>query len=130
MEVDSEIWMLVRQRCVQGLPLVIFPRADLRSSLPHPRLFLQDILDTAGQEEFSAMRDNYMRTGHGFAFVYDVTSRRTYDELDKIKTQLYRVNDRDEANPAHRLPTVLVGNKVRPVSSSLSFFFFQISKCS
>merc|ERR1711991_711156 len=27
---------------------------------------LLDILDTAGQEEYSAMRDQYMRTGEGF----------------------------------------------------------------
>ena len=28
---------------------------------------LLDILDTAGQEEYSAMRDQYMRTGQGFS---------------------------------------------------------------
>jgi hypothetical protein len=31
---------------------------------------LLDILDTAGQEEYSAMRDQYMRTGEGFLFVF------------------------------------------------------------
>lgn len=28
-----------------------------------------DILDTAGQEEYSAMQDQYMRTGQGFIMV-------------------------------------------------------------
>ena len=31
-------------------------------------LVLLDILDTAGQEEYSAMREQYMRTGEGFLF--------------------------------------------------------------
>ena len=30
---------------------------------------LLDILDTAGQEEYSAMRDQYMRTSEGFVIV-------------------------------------------------------------
>uniref|UniRef100_A0A672LED6 small monomeric GTPase n=1 Tax=Sinocyclocheilus grahami TaxID=75366 RepID=A0A672LED6_SINGR len=32
---------------------------------------LLDILDTAGQEEYSAMRDQYMRTGEGFLCVFN-----------------------------------------------------------
>ncbi|GFS31787.1 ras-related protein R-Ras2 [Trichonephila inaurata madagascariensis] len=32
-----------------------------------------DILDTAGQEEFSAMREQYMRSGEGFLLVFSVT---------------------------------------------------------
>lgn len=31
------------------------------------------VLDTAGQEEFSAMREQYMRTGEGFLLVFSVT---------------------------------------------------------
>ena len=34
-----------------------------------------DILDTAGQEEFSAMRDSYFRLGEGFLIVYSVRCR-------------------------------------------------------
>lgn len=34
-----------------------------------------DILDTAGQEEFGAMREQYMRTGKGFLLVFSVTDR-------------------------------------------------------
>ncbi|TRY66592.1 hypothetical protein DNTS_014340, partial [Danionella cerebrum] len=34
-----------------------------------------DILDTAGQEEFGAMREQYMRTGEGFLLVFSVTDR-------------------------------------------------------
>uniref|UniRef100_A0A7M5XI49 Ras protein n=1 Tax=Clytia hemisphaerica TaxID=252671 RepID=A0A7M5XI49_9CNID len=36
-----------------------------------------DILDTAGQEEYSAMREHYMRTGEGFLCVFAVTSLKS-----------------------------------------------------
>jgi GTPase KRas len=38
---------------------------------------LLDILDTAGQEEYFAMREQYMRTGEGFLLVYSIASRRS-----------------------------------------------------
>ena len=31
-----------------------------------------DILDTAGQDEFSAMREQYMRSGEGFLLVFSL----------------------------------------------------------
>lgn len=34
------------------------------------------VLDTAGQEEFSAMREQYMRSGEGFLLVFAVNDRR------------------------------------------------------
>lgn len=66
---------------------------------------LLDILDTAGQEEYSAMRDQYMRTGQGFVLVYSITSRSTFEELQKFHSQILRVKDMD------RVPMMLVGNK-------------------
>ncbi|KAF2075485.1 hypothetical protein CYY_003221 [Polysphondylium violaceum] len=66
---------------------------------------LLDILDTAGQEEYSAMRDQYMRTGQGFLCVYSITSRSSYDEIGSFREQIIRVKDKD------RVPMILVGNK-------------------
>eukprot|EP00295_Goniomonas_pacifica_P030319 CAMPEP_0175927196 /NCGR_PEP_ID=MMETSP0108-20121206/16593_1 /TAXON_ID=195067 ORGANISM="Goniomonas pacifica, Strain CCMP1869" /NCGR_SAMPLE_ID=MMETSP0108 /ASSEMBLY_ACC=CAM_ASM_000204 /LENGTH=185 /DNA_ID=CAMNT_0017250483 /DNA_START=96 /DNA_END=653 /DNA_ORIENTATION=- len=66
---------------------------------------LLDILDTAGQEEFSAMRDSYMRTGQGFLLVYDITSQSSFDELEALRDQILRVHDVEHA------PIVIVGNK-------------------
>lgn len=40
------------------------------------------VLDTAGQEEFGAMREQYMRTGEGFLLVFSVTDRGRYVKLD------------------------------------------------
>jgi len=66
---------------------------------------LLDILDTAGQEEYSAMRDQYMRTGQGFLMVYAITSRSSFEELVGFKEQILRVKDTD------KVPMVVVGNK-------------------
>src|SRR5438128_9220601 len=48
---------------------------------------LLDILDTAGQEEYSAMRDQYMRTGEGFLLVYAITSRASFEETTTFREQ-------------------------------------------
>jgi len=64
-----------------------------------------DILDTAGQEEFSAMREQYMHTGEGFLLVYSIIDRNSFEEIPKFHRQILRVKDRLE------FPMVLVANK-------------------
>ena len=61
------------------------------SVLPLPPLL---VLDTAGQEEFSAMREQYMRKGDGFLLVYSVTDKRSFDDVQRFHTQVLRVKDR------------------------------------
>jgi len=67
---------------------------------------LLDVLDTAGPEEYSAMRDQYVRTGQIFIVMYSVTSRSSFDEVDSFIEQILRVKDRDW------VPIVIVGNKI------------------
>ena len=64
-----------------------------------------DILDTAGQEEYQALRDQYMRTGNGFLCVYSIADLDSFKELNKFREQIIRVKDADQ------VPMVLVGNK-------------------
>jgi len=66
---------------------------------------LVDILDTAGQEEFSAMRGQYMRSGEGFLLVYSITDRDSFDSISAYHQQILRVKDTES------VPIVLVGNK-------------------
>eukprot|EP00034_Subulatomonas_tetraspora_P001159 GABW01001448.1.p1 GENE.GABW01001448.1~~GABW01001448.1.p1 ORF type:complete len:126 (+),score=14.46 GABW01001448.1:68-445(+) len=47
-----------------------------------------DILDTAGQEEYSALRDQYMKTGQGFVLVYSITSPTSYEALQELRDKL------------------------------------------
>ncbi|KAI8889485.1 ras-like protein 1 [Backusella circina FSU 941] len=66
---------------------------------------LLDVLDTAGQEEYSAMREQYMRNGEGFLLVYSITSRISFEEISTFHQQICRVKDKDS------FPMVLVANK-------------------
>ncbi|KAG0198074.1 Ras GTPase [Mortierella sp. GBA30] len=66
---------------------------------------LLDVLDTAGQEEYSAMREQYMRTGEGFLLVYSITSRNSFEEISTFYQQILRVKDKDF------FPIMLVANK-------------------
>jgi len=64
-----------------------------------------DVLDTAGQEEYSAMREQYMRTGEGFLLVYSITSRSSFEEIVTFQQQILRVKDKDY------FPVIVVANK-------------------
>ncbi|KAJ7578144.1 ras family-domain-containing protein [Mycena floridula] len=66
---------------------------------------LLDVLDTAGQEEYGAMRETYMRTGEGFLLVYSITSRSSFEEMSNFHQQVLRVKDMDS------FPVVVVANK-------------------
>ncbi|PJF19922.1 Ras-like protein [Paramicrosporidium saccamoebae] len=59
-----------------------------------------DILDTAGQEDYS-----YLRRGDGFLLVFALNSKSSFQEVQKFQEQILRVKDADA------FPMILVGNK-------------------
>jgi GTPase KRas protein len=68
---------------------------------------LLDILDTAGDEEPSEMREQYMKKSDAMLFVYSVTSQQSFDLLESFYiAQARRIRQEDH------VPGVLVGNKV------------------
>ena len=67
-----------------------------------------NIIDTAGQEEFYALRDQYMRSGDGYIIVFSITSVTSFLEVNAIKEQLDMVLDADDNT---LIPIILVGNK-------------------
>lgn len=71
--------------------------------------FSLEILDTAGTEEFSAMRDLYVKNGQGFILVYSITSQATFNDLEEFYERILRIKDVGHQN---LLPLVLVGNKI------------------
>ena len=64
-----------------------------------------EILDTAGTEQFTAMRDLYMKNGQGFVLVFSIIAQSTFNDLPDLYEQILRVKDTDA------VPMVLVGNK-------------------
>jgi Ras-related protein Rap-1B len=62
-------------------------------------------LDTAGTEQFTAMRELYMKQGQGFLLVFSITNMTSLQELSELREQIIRIKD-DE-----NIPLVIVGNK-------------------
>lgn len=73
-----------------------------------------EIIDTAGTDQFEAMRELYLKTGDGFILVYSVTSKASLREAQDIYKQIYRVRGQVMIHFIHLLqsvPLILVGNK-------------------
>lgn len=64
-----------------------------------------DILDTAGQEDYAAIRDNYFRSGEGFLCVFSITEDDSFQATELFREQILRVKNDDH------IPFLLVGNK-------------------
>lgn len=88
-----------------------------------------EVLDTAGQEEYTALRDQWIRDGEGFVLVYSITSRASFTRIRKFYSQIQRVKESSSASSptgaaylspplsqsssafAGQAPVMLVGNK-------------------
>lgn len=82
-----------------------------------------EVLDTAGQEEYTALRDQWIRDGEGFVLVYDITIRSSFDRIRRFHHQIQRVKESVAASPSYPgspiaathpqapVPIMLVGNK-------------------
>lgn len=64
-----------------------------------------DILDTAGQEDYVGIRDNYFRTGEAFLLVYAINDQEGLQVLSSLREQVLRAKNTD------RVPMILVANK-------------------
>lgn len=48
------------------------------------------------QEQFTAMRDLYMKNGQGFVLVYSITAQSTFNDLHDLREQILRVKDTND----------------------------------
>ena len=91
-----------------------------------------DILDTAGQEDYAAIRDNYFRSGEGFLCVFSITEKgmvfiqsvsslnlnrtvknhkkESFEATTEFREQILRVKGVEQNTDS--IPFILVGNKV------------------
>lgn len=51
-----------------------------------------EILDTAGQDEYTPLRETFMPSGDGFLLVYSIVDDQTLEELRGIREQILRVH--------------------------------------
>jgi len=85
-----------------------------------------EVLDTAGQEEYTALRDQWIRDGEGFLLVYSICSRSSFERVRRFQEQIHRVKDASlpqlpspqkssTSDPSYQhlshIPLMLVGNK-------------------
>ena len=87
-----------------------------------------EVLDTAGQEDYTALRDQWIRDGEGFVLVYCINSRTSFARIKKFFKSIHRVKESSHSgSPSypgsplsmssaapgtyHPAPVMLVGNK-------------------
>lgn len=87
-----------------------------------------EVLDTAGQEEYTALRDQWIRDGEGFVLLYSVSSRSSFSRIKRFHHQVQRVKESTASSPYYPgspiaainssapVPIMLVGNKSDRVS--------------
>jgi len=64
-----------------------------------------NIYDTAGQEEFYSIRDQYIRIGEAFIFMYSITSKETLESIKDLRNRVVDLTDEEKQI------AVLFGNK-------------------
>lgn len=64
-----------------------------------------EILDTAGQDEFSIMNQKHLIGVHGYILVYSVTLRQSFELIEVIRDKILN------SIGTNKIPMVLVGNK-------------------
>ena len=63
------------------------------------------IWDTAGQDRFRSITKNYYKGAHGIILIYDVTSRKTFDNVKNWVAQI-------KEEVTDKVSIILVGNKI------------------
>ena len=66
---------------------------------------LLDFLDTAGQEEFSSLRDQYVREANALYVIYSITDRNSFIQAEHCIQHILRIKGTEW------FPMILVGNK-------------------
>nr|CAI5862189.1 unnamed protein product [Callosobruchus analis] len=82
-----------------------------------------DILDTAGQEDYAAIRDNYFRSGEGFLCIFSITEDESFQATQEFRVFIRSIKTDRQKTKRHsreqilrvkndeNIPFLLVGNK-------------------
>lgn len=72
-----------------------------------------EVLDTAGQEEYTALRDQWIRDCEAAVLVYSATSRNSFNRINKFYHQIRRVKESTYSQPSIGPPTTTGVNDAR-----------------
>ncbi|KAJ3118836.1 hypothetical protein HDU96_007578 [Phlyctochytrium bullatum] len=64
-----------------------------------------NLIDTAGQHEYTMLRDQHLAAGGGFLLVFALNDRATFEEVKQLREKIIKLKD------TKRVPIVLCGNK-------------------
>ena len=78
-----------------------------------------DILDTAGQEEFSAMRDQY----DTYQLVYSLISRSSFNEISSFRDKSYKLKNKYDLESERQV----IFNEGNDLASKFGYSFFESS---
>ena len=65
------------------------------------------ILDMAGQEQYSAMRDQYLQTREGRFCVFAIDNMKSFEDIESYRGQIRRVKDADDIPMFHKYTPTL-----------------------
>ncbi|KAF9586152.1 GTP-binding protein [Lunasporangiospora selenospora] len=85
-----------------------FPTIERAFTKPltfHGQEYEVEIIDTAGQDEFSIFNGKHALDMHGYVLVYSVTSKLSFDMISVIRDKILNFTGTDW------VPIVIVGNK-------------------
>jgi len=83
--------------------------SDRRLIVIDQRACVLDILDTAGQDDYTALRSQWIQSGEGFVVIYDTTNLNSMVQAELYYHEILRCKDTDGIT--NRPPIVLCGNK-------------------
>lgn len=68
-----------------------------------------EIVDTAGQEEFTSFLDSSLSTGDAFMILYAINSMSSWNDLKSLRSKIYQGTEAKSS--INRIPMIVVGNK-------------------
>ena len=64
-----------------------------------------NIIDTAGQHEYTALRDQHLKDGKGFLLVFALNDKTSFEEMQQLRDQIIKLKD------TKKVPFTVCANK-------------------
>mmetsp|Transcript_32025 Transcript_32025/g.89650 ORF Transcript_32025/g.89650 Transcript_32025/m.89650 type:complete len:199 (+) Transcript_32025:136-732(+) len=74
-------------------------------------MYLLEIIDTAGAEEYAVMQADWMRSAEGFIIVYSIVSTESFHDVDTFHDNIITFKNEEDDDKAPKIPMVLAANK-------------------